>query len=596
MKQLVRALANRLFLQLFARHIVAEVHAGIIDRHLDEDMAQSYVPRLGVDLSIAELTRELATSSQSWKQQLAWRSESIVADIYDALLNRQADSGGQLHYAKRLIDEGLRQTLTDFILSDEFRGRAFSEDENKTQLLDAVYRALLGRPGDVAGIAHYKRKLNVPADLEKVIHTVVESHEFRRLLALRESARETTRSPWGKRVDYVDALYRRYNETPATPDQLCSYIASGNKVWEEHRRFLSAHSKTSCELRVLLFGAFGNGNIGDIYQAVAVKQHLVQNWGVDSDNVFACSLLNTSDYPFRSEGRLASSAIYDPKIVNSFDYLVVGGGGLLAHPHNPLNEPAWAEKITVPIVLLGVGATRALLADHQALLDTAVYVSARDRSSLAALESVRADTQNIPDPILSIESAASLTEFDAPAAIRPDTIDVLWLLKHPANADDEAMLAAAEACIAEGRGRHVIVAIEPSMDRVLSDRFPQHRIEYVQALADLLALIRASSLVFSMRYHGIIFALMEGRRTMGASQVKIKDLLTEAGVPHGYLHSPTELQPLLDAGGVAAPSAWLRSLRQRFADGVRSILPALKGHDGSRVLTDQGSHRERARA
>jgi hypothetical protein len=60
--------------------------------------------------------------------------------------------------------------------------------------------------------------------------------------------------------------------------------------------------------RVLLFGAFGNGNLGDMYQAVAVRRHLL-GIGLEDRNIFACSMLDFQEYPFPGERKLCRRPI-----------------------------------------------------------------------------------------------------------------------------------------------------------------------------------------------------------------------------------------------------------------------------------------------
>lgn len=44
------------------------------------------------------------------------------------------------------------------------------------------------------------------------------------------------------------------------------------------------------------------------------------------------------------------------KQVNKFKALVIGGGGIFSAKHAPLFKAEFAEPITVPIIVMGVGA------------------------------------------------------------------------------------------------------------------------------------------------------------------------------------------------------------------------------------------------
>ena len=101
-------------------------------------------------------------------------------------------------------------------------------------------------------------------------------------------------------------------------------------------------------------------------------------------DVWACSAL-PAPYPFAHQWTLPADAILNPAIVNSFDLLVIGGGGLLSHPHDPLTDPSWQAMLQVPVVLIGVGAGEPVASKNEILIRKAVYVSGRDNQSIAAL-------------------------------------------------------------------------------------------------------------------------------------------------------------------------------------------------------------------
>lgn len=44
------------------------------------------------------------------------------------------------------------------------------------------------------------------------------------------------------------------------------------------------------------------------------------------------------------------------KQVNNFKAIVIGGGGIFSAKHAPLFKDEFAEAITVPIIVMGVGA------------------------------------------------------------------------------------------------------------------------------------------------------------------------------------------------------------------------------------------------
>jgi hypothetical protein len=114
------------------------------------------------------------------------------------------------------------------------------------------------------------------------------------------------------------------------------------------------------------------------------------------------------------------------------------------------------------------------------------------------------------------------------------------VLKHPACKADEDFLDFISRYIANEPGAHRIVALEPNLDQPLSKWFGNDVI-FLEKLSHLQAYLRATSLVVSMRYHGVIFASICGLPTIGFSQSKIASLYTETGLQGDYLTSPIQI-------------------------------------------------------
>jgi hypothetical protein len=137
---------------------------------------------------------------------------------------------------------------------------------------------------------------------------------------------------WSPVVARIEALYLRHLKRPVSARELAQHIMDETPVWEVEKQLLANAAPRRGPLRVLLFGAYGNGNMGDAYQALAVRAHLAAHFAHRSIEVSACSLLCSSDYAYPPEFTLRPESILDVELVNSYDYLVIGGGGLLAHP------------------------------------------------------------------------------------------------------------------------------------------------------------------------------------------------------------------------------------------------------------------------
>ena len=152
--------------------------------------------------------------------------------------------------------------------------------------------------------------------------------------------------------------------------------------------------------RVLLFGAYGNGNLGDAIQASSLA-HAIRILRPDIE-VWACSFL-PAPYPFAHELTLQHDGILNPAIVNSFNLLLIGGGGLLSHPHDPLTDPEWQKMLEVPVALIGVGAAEPVASKAEILIRKAVYISGRDDHSIATLRNFDREPAFVPDPVLCDE-------------------------------------------------------------------------------------------------------------------------------------------------------------------------------------------------
>jgi hypothetical protein len=107
-----------------------------------------------------------------------------------------------------------------------------------------------------------------------------------------------------------------------------------------------------------------------------------------------------------------------------FSAVVVGGGGLLAHPHEPLEDLQWTRSVAIPVVFLGVGANGDCTRGSSELLDGSLAISGRDDLSLEALACGTARERFLlRDPVLCASDAAALLEFAPPLTVSPDTAD-----------------------------------------------------------------------------------------------------------------------------------------------------------------------------
>ncbi|WP_043363818.1 polysaccharide pyruvyl transferase family protein [Belnapia sp. F-4-1] len=381
-----------------------------------------------------------------------------------------------------------------------------------------------------------------------------------------------------RREDVVRALYRvvlgREAESEAVvaahaaryeaPEGLIRTLFDSEEARERQRREALLRRMAAAEpgpLRVLLFGAYGNGNLGDAEQAKAVAT-LLRGAVARPLEFGACSFIDARPYGFPDGRVMPAEVVADPLALAAWDLLLVGGGGLFATPHWPLMEPGWAPMLrTIGLAygLVGVGVGRGLREDPRhgpiwdALLAGAAFRSARDGLSLGAAP----EALWMPDPVLlaGLRSGGGQPRPPVPGG-RP-----LIILKQAVHAEEARFLDWVEA---EGAGCDV-VAMERWREGELASRFPGLR--FAEGVEELGRMCEAASVVVSARYHGCIAALLSGVPCLGAGPGKIPALFEALGARdqaidgHGGLRErlaappaplePGRFAPLRAAGEVA---------------------------------------------
>ena len=305
--------------------------------------------------------------------------------------------------------------------------------------------------------------------------------------------------------------------------------------------------------RVLLFGAYGNGNLGDAVQAEAMAWLLRQMLPAAPPSFAATSWERKA--PFRLPGGavLAADTLLRPdRLTTGHEgaarLVAIGGGGLLGAPHFPLHEAAWAQWFAgrgIPYAFLGVGGAAAALQEpecaeaYRTLLAGAVFVSGRDEATLQALRLVRPDAAWFPDPVL----AWALGHLEPPAAARP--IDLLLIPRFPNSPADAACTRAmlARRAAATAGERIVVAALEPHLD---AQALRGEAVEYVADWAALMALCRQARRMVTLRLHGAVAGLAAGCVVQGLVQPKIGALMQDLGVGHWF--DPDEWSEI-DAAG-----------------------------------------------
>lgn len=266
--------------------------------------------------------------------------------------------------------------------------------------------------------------------------------------------------------------------------------------------------------RVLIFGAYANGNLGDAEQAASVARRL-REYRSDLEIVSAShSVADRLYYPDPASIARNLTAILDHDYVNSFDALLIGGGGLLASKHRPMESAAWVEGVNIPIGIYGVGANPATVEICQALLEKAHIVSVRDAFSMDAVKPVREDVILLRDPILNDPTIDATERRQSLENSRMAVIPRKFVSKAETayRSFNEAMLR-----------RDFVVSFFPATDQLSGalDFFPEHDVLFTVEMESFKAAARNADLIFSDRYHGCILGMKRRVPTLPLLRSKI---------------------------------------------------------------------------
>lgn len=309
--------------------------------------------------------------------------------------------------------------------------------------------------------------------------------------------------------------------------------------------------------RILLFGAFGNGNLGDAIQAGAVARLLPFLLGREDAEVAATSWLDRAPYPAPGITPWPRETIMDGWKLAGFDLILIGGGGLFAPIHFPLRKPAWAEFLrgtTVPHAVLGVGVAPLPGGGEQfaaagTVLRRAVFATARSPEDLRNLQAIVPEGGAFPDPVLAAHVLGLYPARPPP----PQTGEALLIVKCPANAEEAAFLELAARLAADHPGLVRVAAMEPLLDRLIAGRFRE--IDMLERMDDLLDACAAARLVVSARFHGCIAGVMAGAPTLGLGPRKCGDLFTGLGRPDCIATPAAAEEAILGRRPPPAPAA-----------------------------------------
>eukprot|EP00903_Cladosiphon_okamuranus_P011259 g10617.t1 len=296
---------------------------------------------------------------------------------------------------------------------------------------------------------------------------------------------------------------------------------------------------------ILLFGAFCNGNMGDVVQHISMEHILSSVAPTDQCFYYAHHRGENSSKGFRigeffggDRSKLIKISSQTAWKVNRFKAFVIGGGGIFADKHAPLFQYMFVEALTVPIVIMGVGANYRAK-EYSALLRKAAFVSARDPTSIGRFADILSDVASptvppddirlVRDPVLCDKSLTDTTGACWRQSAGDHEQPLCFVLPAANTRDTMKMHQELRARVVR-QGDRFINVFPKHQEEFAKFRYPGtveeilDPTEYAQQLCSCKAII-------STRFHGAILGLHMGVPTFGAFHFaagnKVPDLMID---------------------------------------------------------------------
>ncbi|CAM9695268.1 unnamed protein product, partial [Scytosiphon promiscuus] len=288
---------------------------------------------------------------------------------------------------------------------------------------------------------------------------------------------------------------------------------------------------------ILLFGAFCSGNMGDVIESMSMENLLAS---VAPDQCFwyahpreeeghglSTNKEELSSHDVSSDAlRLIRVTPDDANKVNRFKALVIGGGGIFASRHAPLHVSAFAQALTLPIIVLGVGASRHRAKTYATLAERAVFVSGRDAISTSVLAGVLRDSR---DPVVQPDDVGLVHDPVLSDLTLTDTKGTCWKQSEGEYGQPLCFVLPASNTQAsiemhEHLAAHVVkpgdlffnVLPTHQEDILRRHNYPGEVVQ-VSGLAEYTQRLCSCRAIVSARFHGVILGLHMGVPTFAAA-------------------------------------------------------------------------------
>jgi polysaccharide pyruvyl transferase WcaK-like protein len=347
--------------------------------------------------------------------------------------------------------------------------------------------------------------------------------------------------------------------------------------------------------KILLIGAYGNGNLGDTIQAEYLGRKILKILpGAQIDAVSRSTLSTYGGTCSQKDPDL----LKNKRSLNTYDAIMIGGGGILAARHRPMCDPGWATTLKVPVGLIAIGAESTTILEYTELLAQSSYISARDSRSIHAIKDTGYACRYLADPILG--SFHEFAAYRQCLAVRPAIVSaslirdfisqlfkkrkykILWILRKKISASQPADDALAKLFKPQDSSGSFF----PSADYAsgIFDDIPL-KTEDITSIEKFFELADKADFIVSDRLHACILAFLIGIDCVGLDNgnspyPKVKKLFTQMDADDLYFEAPELAKKIhtLKISGLdrtAARNSTLAAISDSFDAELRHALSIL---------------------
>ena len=287
-----------------------------------------------------------------------------------------------------------------------------------------------------------------------------------------------------------------YMQADFSIEKICwSFLKSEERTLFIHQvKEVVSHLKRYGKRRNILFlGAYGNGNAGDSMLAEISYEYFSKHYG-NQFGLFFHSESSADGYnsEWKQTVLPTNGTTIRAGIVNKFDAVFIGPGGILAHPHPPVWDESWPKLIKPPLVIFACGVSNPLPPVLLNLVGSAAVVSGRDLSSVEALRSANLSAFLCPDPVLAKFSDVGVN------LNQKEVIGRLFILRGPPTSFHSHIRD-------QMNENDVVVGMEPLLDVSLKDYFPEIVLESsYKIIAEMISQYES---IITERFHGAVLGL-----------------------------------------------------------------------------------------